>query len=90
MSPKGTSPDKHRSPMNMRKISSQIVAGISLAKDLSKQKTPDTLDSNSRQVLDDLQVKMTREQIFALKYRGIPVENDEIFKALKGFSPTGR
>lgn len=64
--------------------------GISLQNDLSKHTTPDDLDERSRKVLDDLNLKMTREEIFALKFRGVPVEGNEIFKSLKAFSPTGR
>ena len=31
---------------------------------------------------------MPREKIFALKFNGVPIEDSEVFKSIKAFSPT--
>ena len=33
---------------------------------------------------------MNRDQIFALKFKGVQLQDNEIFKVLQGFTPTGR
>ena len=48
------------------------------------------LDPRTKEVLDELKVKLSREEIFALKFKGMKLEESEIFKSLRSFSPTGK
>ena len=48
------------------------------------------LDPKTKKVMTNLKVKMAPEQIFALKFMGVPVNNREIFKSIDSFSPTAK
>jgi hypothetical protein len=37
----------------------------------------------------DFRLKIKRDEVFALKFQGVPIEQDEIFKSITAFSPTG-
>ena len=41
-------------------------------------------------MLEELKVKLSREEIFALKFKGLALNETKIFKSLRGFTPTGK
>jgi len=47
-------------------------------------------DDGASELVEQLKLKMTREQIFALKFKGVTLPDEEIFKSLQAYSPTGR
>lgn len=75
------------------KVRESVLRGLSISNNKSweeQKKVFSQLDLKSRKALDDLRIKMSREQIFAFKFKGAKLTNNDIFKGLQSFSPTAK
>lgn len=80
-----------RSTMSMRDVafdSSQITQKAA-PKSVIRKELDAAVTKNIESLISQLKIENSREQIFALKFKGKAVPDNEIFKTIQAFSPTG-